>query len=884
MNTPANRYPLLELALCAVLLLSAWPADGTSQEADTVSPVFVSASTDGGYITITFSEEVFASPLVRYVKEWSGAPLHLFLKAAFDVSINGRVIFLHDDISLSGTDLTLQMAYYAGPGDEVRVAYNNIFAQNAGGLLVDAAGNAVPYFSSQTVQNNAGSPGSNLVDGAVLTPGEITIPEGSSGTYTVKLASQPSENVTVKVMPYAIVQVTPAQLTFTPDNYDAPQTVTISTYDDNDAIDAWAAVLHQIVGANKANWTFIKVVVDDQDPPLVVSGNTSINYAEDGTSAVATYSVPNAGGTTVTWTLLGDDKRDFSISSAGVLTFKTPPDYENPADSNGDNVYRVTIHASNGTSTGALLDVAINITKPKPNTPATGTPTISGTTQVGQTLTASVSNIADEDGLNNASFSYQWIANDGTSDANISGATDAAYTLVEADAGKTIKVRVSFTDDAGNQETLTSAATATISELPVVSIVAVASPVSEGEPAKFRMSRTGPTTKALTVQTNWALSDRSTIRKFPVLFQAGKRNKTPILRKYDDQVVRDDLTVTITLVDGEGYRVSAAAAAAEVVMEDNDVAEFALSVDPAEVAEGESTTVRVEISNGVTFAEDQVIALDFAGSAATKGTDFTVSPESLTLRARKSSVSATVTALVDTDEEGDETIAVAATHGGATIGTEAVTISDADAVPLTASFKNMPTTHDGSRFTFELHFSEEIVISYVNVRDDVLEVSGGTVKRARRLNRPSNMSWEITVKPSSNANISIALSPTTDCETDSAVCTKGGNALSNSLSATVTGAASKPVAFGLDANYPNPFNSETQIAYTLPEAGLVELAIYNVGGQRIRTLVQGVQEMGRYQTVWDGRSDNGAALASGVYLSRLSSPQGMQVRRMLLLR
>ena len=128
-----------------------------------------------------------------------------------------------------------------------------------------------------------------------MTPGEITIPEGSSGTYTVKLASQPSENVTVKVMPYAIVQVTPAQLTFTPDNYDAPQTVTISTYDDNDAVDAWAAVLHQIVGANKANWTFIKVVVDDQDPPLVVSGNTSINYAEDGTSAVATYSVDRRG-------------------------------------------------------------------------------------------------------------------------------------------------------------------------------------------------------------------------------------------------------------------------------------------------------------------------------------------------------------------------------------------------------------------------------------------------------------------------------------------------------------------------------------------------------------------------------------------------------------
>ena len=152
--------------------------------------MFVSASTDGGYVTITFSEEVFVSPLVRYVKEWSGAPLQLFLRAVFDVSINGHVISTQELASLSGADLTLRMAYYAGPGDEVRVAYNNIFAKNAGGLLVDAAGNTVPYFSYQTVRNNAGSPGSNLVDGAVLTPGEITIPEGNSGTYTVKLTSQ----------------------------------------------------------------------------------------------------------------------------------------------------------------------------------------------------------------------------------------------------------------------------------------------------------------------------------------------------------------------------------------------------------------------------------------------------------------------------------------------------------------------------------------------------------------------------------------------------------------------------------------------------------------------------------------------------------------------
>ena len=96
------------------------------------------------------------------------------------------------------------------------------------------------------------------------------------------------------------------------------------------------------------------------------------------------------------------------------------------------------------------------------NTSATGAPTVSGTVQVDHTLTADTSGIGDADGLTNVSYSYQWIANDGTSDSDIADGTSSSYTLVAADAGKTIKVKVAFTDDAQNQETGTSAATATV--------------------------------------------------------------------------------------------------------------------------------------------------------------------------------------------------------------------------------------------------------------------------------------------------------------------------------------------------------------------------------------------------------------------------------------
>ena len=100
------------------------------------------------------------------------------------------------------------------------------------------------------------------------------------------------------------------------------------------------------------------------------------------------------------------------------------------------------------------------------NTPATGAPTITGTAQVGQTLTAGTTAIMDADGLTTPSYTYQWIRVDGGAETNISGATASTHTLVAADLGTTIKVRVSFTDDASNAETLTSTATAAVAAAP----------------------------------------------------------------------------------------------------------------------------------------------------------------------------------------------------------------------------------------------------------------------------------------------------------------------------------------------------------------------------------------------------------------------------------
>ena len=125
----------------------------------------------------------------------------------------------------------------------------------------------------------------------------------------------------------------------------------------------------------------------------------------------------------------------------------------------GETIKVKVTFADDAANEETLTSAATATVVARPNNPATGAPTISGTVQVGETLTADTWGIGDADGLTNVSYSYQWIRNDGSTDTDIQGATGSSYTLADADEGKTIRVKVSFTDDAGNDETLRSGAT-----------------------------------------------------------------------------------------------------------------------------------------------------------------------------------------------------------------------------------------------------------------------------------------------------------------------------------------------------------------------------------------------------------------------------------------
>ena len=90
-----------------------------------------------------------------------------------------------------------------------------------------------------------------------------------------------------------------------------------------------------------------------------------------------------------------------------------------------------------------------------------------------------------------------------------------------------------------------------------------------------------------------------------------------------------------------------------------------------------------------------------------------------------------------------------------------------------------------------------------------------------------------------------------------------------------------PYSTMLMPNYPNPFNSHTEIVYRLATPGPVRLSIYNILGQAVRTLVSGHQVPGQYKIPWDARNDRGHAVGAGIYMARMEYAGGTQTRRLL---
>ena len=424
------------------------------------------------------------------------------------------------------------------------------------------------------------------------------------------------------------------------------------------------------------------------------------------------------------------------------------------------------------------------------NNPATGAPTISGTAEVGETLSASTSGITDEDGLENATFAYQWITSDGGTDTDISGATGSTYALTVSEVDKNVKVRVSFTDDDGNSETLTSAP------------VYVSGPFAAqflGVPA----SHDGETT--ITFELRFSQEPSLEFKKVrdhvltvtngdvTAVRRTNPQSDTPNIRWEITVEPVGDSHMTVVLPPTTDCTVDSAVCTSGGTMLSNRSAITVPGSTPTNTAATGQPTITGSTAVGGTLTADTSGISDANGiENATFAYQWIKSDGDMDTPISGATGSTYTVASAD---EGNA-IKVRATFTDDDGFSESLTSAGLDipVVPLEGFFdaSTVPASHEGvnSTFTFELYFSVEPKLEFKKVRDNVLTITYGEVTAVRRTHPQSstpNSRWEITVQPSGNGAVTIALSPTTDCTADSAVCTRYGKKLSNSASITVAG-------------------------------------------------------------------------------------------------
>ena len=278
------------------------------------------------------------------------------------------------------------------------------------------------------------------------------------------------------------------------------------------------------------------------------------------------------------------------------------------------------------------------------------------------------------------------------------GATTLTLAAGEETASTTVTAVADVVDDDGETVEITAArdstgigsATITITDddaAPVLALSADPSAIAEdGGASVVTVEITNGVTFAadqtitLSLGGTATAGDDYTVGATVLTLVAGEETASTTVTATHDTVDDDGETVEITAA-----RDSTGIGSATITITDDDAAPvLALSADPSAIAEdGGASVVTVEITNGVTFAEDQTITLALGGTA-TVTDDYTVGATVLTLVAGEEMASTTVTAVADAVDDDGETVVISAAHDGTGIGSATITITDDDAAPVLA--------------------------------------------------------------------------------------------------------------------------------------------------------------------------------------------------------
>ena len=476
---------------------------------------------------------------------------------------------------------------------------------------------------------------------------------------------------------------------------------------------------------------------------------------------------------------------------------------------------------------------------------------------VGETLTANISTITDRNNgdKNNdntpgdilpQAFSYTWwkevaFGSQAGVVQQISGANSSTYQIKNADIRTKIKVKVSYRDDSGYDETVESNYTSLVALTADAgpSVISVQLKEGSNEPlVPLRGRFTVPEGRSIHVVVhmskgvgglNWKNDARMRLqvggqtRILDRVHYKSDGGAPSVLRFFYNVEAGDSGRITFP----ENGIFTANLSSGDSGTPPNNtnfsfpqtylgnmtvVISYTMSIIATATA-NENTDRSLSFPVTLDRAPTETITVDWETreSTATPYTDYTPARGTLTFNPGETTKTITVEILDDNVNESSEFFQVYLSNlnpevkvqfGGNHWSLGYIVNSDPNPPtppppPIKASFIGMPSEHNGSStFTFELRFSEDLTgFSYKTLKyNGAFTVTNGSIKNARRLARPANQRWEITVQPSNNKNISISLPPTTNCSASGAICHSDGRKLSNSSTGRILGPVGISVA------------------------------------------------------------------------------------------
>ena len=640
---------------------------------------------------------------------------------------------------------------------------------------------ATPASAMVTVEDND-------TRGVTVSATALTVNEGTTGTYTVVLNSQPTASVTVTPSRTGSSDVTfsPPTLTFTASTWDTVQQVTVTAAQDNDAVNDSATISHAVTGGDYAGVTVDSVVVTVDDDE---TADTTAPRVASITRQNPTVSPTNADS--LTWRVTFSeavsnvDAADFVVSGTTATVTAVA------AVSGVTGAYDVTASGGNLASVNATVALTIssshNIQDAASNALSNTAPT--GTNDNSYVLdnTAPIVTISGVPSASNAPFTATFTFSEAVTgfavgDITLTNATVSNFTatsttvytaLVTPTASGTVTVNVpanAAQDAVGNGNTAATLAT-TIYTPPAITIVAGTSPVTEGTSAVFTLSRAGSTTAALTVnvtvsETGGDMVAASNEGARTVAFLANSATATLSVATASDSVDEANSVVTATISADTGSPVSYSVgtpSSAMVTVQDNDIRDVTVSTAALTVNEGTMGTYTVVL-------DSQPTANVTVTPSRTGSSDVTFSPATLTFTALNWNTvqPVTVTAAQDNDAVDDSaTISHAVTGGdyaGVTVESVVVTVDDDETADTTAPrvasiVRETPTSSptNADSLTWRVTFSE--AVSNVDAADFVVSGTTATVTAVAAVSGVTG-AYDVTASGGNLASVSATVALT----------------------------------------------------------------------------------------------------------------------------